>query len=307
MPVARELASLNPARPTLITIGVFDGVHIGHQALLAQLVRHAQEKELGSCVITFRQHPLQLFCPHDSPPAIASLPENIRLIKAQGVDLVLLLTFDAELAQIDAQTFVLLLQQYLKMDGLMLGWDFAMGRHREGTIPTLEDLGRKLGFSTCVMPPVMLNGEVVSSTAIRQALAEGNLIKANAMLGRRFSLEGKVVTGDGRGSQLGFPTANLDVDPRLALPASGVYVTLACLAGETHLSVTNIGVKPTFGGREPAVEVHLLDFTRDIYRKKLRVDFVDRLREEKRFETVEALQAQITQDIIEARKRLRSS
>jgi riboflavin kinase/FMN adenylyltransferase len=306
MPVERELASLKPARPTLVSIGVFDGVHIGHQALLAQLVRQAQERELVSCVITFRQHPLQLFCPQDSPPVIASLPENIHLIKAQGVDLVLILTFDAELARIDARTFVLLLQQYLKMDGLMLGWDFAMGRHREGTIPTLEDLGRTLGFSTCVMPPVMLNGEVVSSTIIRQALAGGNLIKANAMLGRPFSLEGSVVTGDGRGSQLGFPTANLDIDPHQALPASGVYATITCLAGKTHPSVTNIGFKPTFGGRERSVEVHLLDFTGDIYRKKLRVDFVDRLREEKRFETVEALQAQITQDIIEARNKLKA-
>ncbi len=304
MPVEKELAGLTPTRPTLLTIGVFDGVHIGHQKLLQELVGQARQRDLVSGVITFRQHPASLLAPREAPPNIVSLPEKIRLLKAAGVELVITLNFDIELAQIEAQSFVLLLQHYLKMEGLVLGWDFAMGRHRSGTIAALETLGKQLGFTTTVVPPVTLDGEIVSSTSIRAALAKGNIVRANAMLGRYFSLEGRVVTGEGRGMALGFPTANLDLDPRQALPADGVYVTLARCNGTPHPSVTNIGKNPTFGATERTVEVHLLDFAGDLYCSTLKVDIIDRLREERRFDTSADLQAQVVLDIQQARAKL---
>jgi riboflavin kinase / FMN adenylyltransferase len=304
MPVEKELAGLTPTRPTVLTVGVFDGVHIGHQKLLAELITQAQQRNLVSCVITFRQHPASLLSPRETPPNIVSLPEKIRLIKAAGVDLVLTLNFDIELAQIEAQTFVLLLQHYLKMEGLVLGWDFAMGRHRSGNIAAVEFLGRQLKFSTMVVPPVTIEGEIVSSTAIRQALAKGGMAKVNAMLGRRFSLEGRVVTGEGRGLGLGFPTANLDLDPHQALPADGVYTSLVRVDGLTYPSVTNIGKNPTFSALERTVEVHLLDFAGDLYCQNIRLEIIERLREERRFDDSADLKAQVAQDIQQARTKL---
>lgn len=301
MTVERELAALTPTRPALITVGAFDGIHLGHQALLKRLVGEAKRQELVSVVVTFRQHPLKLLSPRDAPPFIASLPENIRLIKNLGVDMVVTLTFNAELAGIDAQTFVLLLQHYLKMKGLILGWDFAMGCHREGTLSILSDLGKRLGFTTEILPAVTVDGEIVSSTAIRKAVLAGSVTKARAMLGRPFSIEGRVVTGAGRGTGLGFPTANLDTDPGQVIPAEGVYATVARLNGNAYPSVTSVSRCPTFGGDERTVEVHLLDFDGDIYRKTLRLDIIERLRGVRRFESPEALKEQITRDIAQSR------
>ncbi len=303
--VEQELSGLTPARPSLLSIGVFDGVHLGHQTLLRRLVSEAKKQELISGVITFRQHPLKLLSPQGAPPYIASPAENIRLIKALGVDLVITLAFDAELAQIDSQTFVLLLQHHLKMQGLILGWDFAMGRHREGTLQTLEALSQKLGFSIEVVPAVMLAGEVVSSSAIRNAILAGDMGKANAMLGRPFSMEGRVVTGAGRGAELGFPTANLDTNPSQVLPAEGVYATIAYLEGRPYPSVANIGRCLTFGQEEGTVEAHLLDFEGDIYCKTIRLDIIEFLRHTRRFESAEALKEQVARDIAQARERFK--
>ena len=302
MPVERELASLTPSRPSLLTIGVFDGVHLGHQALLKRLVEEARKQELISGVVTFSQHPLRLLAPQEEPLYIAPLPENIHLIKAIGVDVVMPLAFDAELAQIDSKTFVLLLQHYLKMKGLILGWDFAMGRHREGTLKILADLGRALGFATEVVPAVKLNGEVISSTSIRKAILEGDIPKANAMLGRPFSFEGRVVTGAGRGTELGFPTANLDTDPGQVMPAEGVYASLARHGGLVYPSLTVVGRCPSFGESERTIEVHLLDFSGDIYRETLRVDIIERLRDIRCFQSAEALIEQISRDVRQARE-----
>ena len=301
MSVEQELSALTPSRPTLVTVGAFDGIHLGHRVLLKRLVEEARKQELISIVITFRQHPLKLLSPSDAPFFIASLPENIRLIKELGVDIVLTLTFNAELASIDARAFVLLLQHYVKMKGLILGWDFAMGCHREGTLSILAGLGKKLGFSVEVVPAVRVGGEIVSSTAIRKALLEGDIARANEMLGRPFSLEGRVVTGEGRGAVLGFPTANLDIDPGQIIPVEGVYATRAHLGGESINSVTAISRCPTFGGDERSVEVHLLDFNREIYRRTMRLDIIEHLRSVLKFENASFLKEQIAEDIEKAR------
>jgi len=302
--VEHELASLTPSRGTLVTIGVFDGVHQGHRTLLIELIKQAKEKELLSAVITFKQHPLALLSPREDVPMLTGLVERIRLIKSLGVDIVLTLTFSPELAQMGAQPFVLLLQHYFKMQGLILGWDFALGRNREGSLEALRELGKRLGFDMEVVGPVRYHDEIISSTTIRQALSDGDIAKANAMLGRPFSLEGRVITGEGRGAELGFPTANLDMDPAQALPADGVYVTVAHFDGQTYPAATFIGRRPTFDGSERSVEVHVLDYTGDLYRRNLRIDIIERLRGEQKFDSAEALKAQIEKDVASVRERL---
>jgi len=302
--IEKELSSLTPTRGTLVSVGVFDGLHVGHQTLVRELVKQAQARKLLSAVITFKKHPMALLSPGEIVPSLTSLAERIRLIKEMGVDIVITLTFSQELADLGAQPFVLLLQHHLKMQGMILGWDFALGRHREGSLEALHELGKKLGFSTEVVGPVKYKDEIISSTAIRRALAEGDMDKANAMLGRPFSLEGRVVTGEGRGAELGFPTANLDLDPHQALPADGVYATVAHFDGQTYPAATFIGTRPTFGGIERIVEVHVLDFAGKLYRHNLKIDIMERMRGVEKFPDAEALKAQIERDVTLVRERL---
>jgi riboflavin kinase/FMN adenylyltransferase len=303
----KELSGLTPTRGTLVSIGVFDGLHVGHQTLLRELVAQAGAKNLLSTVITFKRHPMALLEPGEAVPSLTSLTERIRLIKALGVDIVITLTFSHDLAELGAQPFVLLLQYHLKMQGLVLGWDFALGRHREGSLEALHELGKKFGFSTEVVGPVKYDGAIISSTEIRQALAAGNLARANAMLGRCFSLEGRVIVGEGRGTTLGFPTANLDLDPLQALPLDGVYAAMAFIEGKPRPSAVFIGHRPTFNGIERIVEVHVLDFTGDLYRSNLKIDIIERVRGEQKFKDAETLIAQIEKDIRTVREKVRLS
>jgi len=302
--IEKELSSLAPTQGTLVSIGVFDGVHLGHQTLIKELVHQARANKLLSAVITFRQHPMALLAPGEVVPSLTSLTERIRLMKGIGVDIVITLTFSHELAELGAQPFVMLLQQYLKMQGMILGWDFALGRHREGSLEALHEMGKKLGFSTEVVGPVKYRGEIISSTAIRQALSDGDMARANAMLGRPFSLEGCVIAGEGRGTELGFPTANLDLDPHQALPLDGVYAAIAHFEGRTKPAATFIGHRPTFGGAERIVEAHVLDYSGNLYRKSLKIDIIERLRGEQKFDSAEALKAQMEKDVLTIRKRL---
>jgi len=302
MSIEHELSLIIPTHPTLLTVGVFDGVHIGHQTLLGKLTSEASKRNLQPGVITFRQHPLAFLVPHNAPLRLASLAETAALVKASGIDLFVPLTFDAALAQADARTFAQLLQHYLKMKGLILGWDFAMGHHRSGTQAALSDIGCELGFTTETVPAVTIDGEVVSSTVIRQAVAEGRISQARAMLGRPFCLEGKVIPGAGRGAKLGFPTANLSIDPDRVAPAEGVYATRAYLDGKPFPSVTAISTCPTFAGSERTIEVHLLDFSANIYQQTIRLAIMEYLRPVRRFESKQALQKQVALDITQARE-----
>ncbi len=293
----KELSGLTPTKETLVSIGVFDGLHAGHQTLLRELVAQARAKKLLSAVVTFKRHPMALLEPGETIPSLTSLTERIRLIKSTGVDIVVTLTFSKELADLGAQPFVLLLQHYLKMKGMILGWDFALGHHREGSLETLHDLGTKLGFSTEVLGPIKYGEAIISSTEIRKALADGDIARANAMLGRCFSLEGRVIEGEGRGTRLGFPTANLDLDPVQALPLDGVYAAKTIVEGTSYLAAVFIGRRPTFDGVERILEVHVIDFKGDLYRRDFKIDIIARIRGEQKFNDAESLIAQIEKDI----------
>ena len=301
MSLEEELAGLSPAKGTLLTIGVFDGVHLGHQHLLAELVKKARFEGLISGVVTFRQHPRSLFEPRSNPQFLTSLPRKIRLLKDSGVELIVPLNFTAELAQIGIHQFMGLLKSHLRMRGLVVGPDFAMGRNREGNIDTLRTLERSMDFSLTVVPPVASNGELISSTIIRDALARGDIKKVNDMLGRYFRLEGRVIAGSGRGVNLGFPTANLDIDPGQALAADGVYATLAYIDDQPLQSVTHIGKRLTFGETERTVEVHIIDFAGDLYRRNLKIDIIEKIRDERGFGSADELSQQMAKDVIKAR------
>jgi riboflavin kinase/FMN adenylyltransferase len=307
MSVEEELACLSPAKGTLLTICVFDGVHLGHKYLLSELVKEARLKGLISGVVTFRQHPQRLFEPQSNPKFLNSLPQKIQLIRDEGVEILVTLTFTLELAQIGASQFISLLQKYLKMRGLVIGPDFALGRNREGNINTLRTLEQSMDFSLTVVHPVTKNNEVISSTTIRNALANGDMGEVHNLLGRYFSIEGRVIAGSGRGIEMGFPTANLDIDPAQAIPADGIYATLAYIDDQPLPSLTNIGKRPTFGETEQAIEVHILDYKGELYRCKLKIDIIERLRSEQKFDTADELVEQIKEDVKGARAILNHS
>ena len=307
MSVEEELAGLTPQKGMLLTIGVFDGVHLGHKYLLSELVEQARLKDLISGVVTFKQHPQRLLKPQSSLPFLTNLPQKIKLLKDEGVEAIITLSFTLELAQTGTHQFVSLLQKYLRMRGLVLGPDFTLGRNKEGNVAVLRALGQSMNFSLTVVPEITINGEVVSSTAIRNTLSRGNMRKVHDMLGRYFSLEGRVISGTGRGVELGFPTANLDIDPERALPADGIYATWTYIENQRYQSVTNIGKRPTFGESEQTVEVYILNFQGNLYRHELKIDIIKRLRREQRFDTIEELKKQIEEDIKQARAILNRS
>ena len=298
MQVEEELAQFSPPKETLLTIGVFDGVHLGHKFLISKVVSLAARQNLLSCVITFRQHPRDLLSPKTKLLYLCSIPERIKLLKNEGVDIVAALTFNRELAKLNARDFVTLLQKYLKMHGLVIGPDFSLGKNREGNAEFLRSLGQETGFSVTIVTPKIIDGEVASSTAIRQALAEGDMEKVMRLLGRPFSLRGKVIRGEHRGTGLGFPTVNLSVDAKMALPPDGVYATRAFISRQEYQAMTNFGKRPTFGdNNERTIEAFILNYNQDVYGKEVKIEIIQRLREEKTFDNVEELKKQIAEDV----------
>ena len=330
MLVEEELSRVVPKGDTALTIGVFDGVHLGHQFLIAKLKEKAAAEGLVSGVVTFQHHPRLVFSPQSKITCLTSLQERIRLLESLGVSHTVTLSFTPELSQLSAREFIALLKRYLRMRGLVIGPDFALGKGREGDAQGLKALGEELDFSVEVVPPRVWQGEVVSSTAIRGALSRGDVMKVRELLGRRFTLTGQVSKGDSRGKSLGFPTANLIPDQEQALPADGVYAAHAFFSersigvrpaargrarktarkadSETvYHAVINIGLRPTFGGGQRLVEAHLLDFEGDLYGQELKIELVERLRGEEKFSSAEKLKVQMVRDVAQARSLLKRS
>jgi len=306
MQAEKELAQFSPGKDMLLTIGVFDGIHLGHKYLISQLKEQAKKQDLLSGVVTFKQHPLEVLSPGTGLPYLTSIEEKAVLLKKEGVDAVVALTFTQELAGISARQFVALLKKHLRMSGLVIGPDFALGRNREGNADTLRRLGKEIGFTVTVVAPKKINGEVVSSTLIRQALAGGDVKKVSTLIGRPFSLQGQVTSGAGRGVGLGFPTANLEFDTKRAIPGDGVYATLAYIDGKSYSAMTNIGLDPTFNGKERTIETYILDYQDNLYGRLLKIEIIGRIRSEKKFESAGALKQQIAEDIKQGRAILNS-
>ena len=296
----QRLNRVSPERETVLTIGVFDGVHRGHSHLLQRLISRARP-EYQPAVLTFSNHPVTVLQPGREVSFLSTPEEKQRLLLNEGIDQVVSLEFTQELAQLSAREFVSLLVDNLKMKGLVIGPDFALGRNREGNAERLAELGRELGFFVDVLEPLLLEDTLVKSRLIRQKISEGDVATTGRLLGRDFALIGRVVTGDRRGRELGFPTANLDVSKSMAQPGDGIYATWAVVDGVRRPSATSIGVRPTFGLTQRLVEVYILDFDGDLYGQELEVQFVDKLRDQETFSNLEALVEQINLDVANTR------
>jgi riboflavin kinase/FMN adenylyltransferase len=292
-------------RKVCLAIGFFDGVHLGHQQIIRQTISDARQHEGLAVVLTFDRHPNTVVAPARVPPLIYPLSRKLRAIEALGVDSLLLLHFDREFSQQSGEEFIKRLAREIgPLQSLCVGANFVFGHKRSGNVELLKKLGSQLKFIVHGMAAVSLDGKGVSSTRIRETITRGDLDAASQMLGRAYSLAGRVIRGDGVGRQLGFPTANLDVNG-LALPPGGVYAIRAEVDGQTYRAVLNIGNRPTRSQAAPTlhVEAHLLDFTGDLYERELEAIFVDRLRDEKKFKSLDELRDQIGRDILEAKGR----
>lgn len=304
----RGLASYPPDRgPAVVALGTFDGVHRGHRAILATAVDRARALGVPAVACTFDPHPLEVLQPGRAPVPITTLDERLALIAGTGIDGTLVVEFTPEIARIEPEAFVSdVVAGRLRAREVVVGFNHSFGRGARGNADLLRKLGERLEFATHVVQPFTVAGVAVSSTAIRAALAAGDVERAATFLGRSYTVTGEVVRGAGRGRQLGFPTANVRPD-RPALVRSGVYVGRIDLDGAEHPAVVNVGVRPTFGETALAVEAYVLDLSADLYGRRVRMTFLHRLRDEAKFPSVEALRRQIEVDVAQARSLLRGA
>ena len=289
-----------------LTIGSFDGVHRGHQEIIREMVESAHAQGNPAVVLSFYPHPVKVLGKRPEFKYLTTPEERNAKLRELGVDLAITHPFNLQVAGRSARNFMQHLQRHLGLQELWVGFDFALGRRREGDIPMLTQLGAEMGYRLHVVEAVRSHEQPISSSLIRAALADGDVRLANQLLGQPYSLSGLVIPGDGRGRTIGIPTANLDTWQEKAVPKPGVYVCRAACQGQTWGAVTNIGFRPTFENQPVAarVETHLLDYRSDLYGKQIRLTFLDRLRDEQRFPNIEALVEQIHADIRTARVQL---
>jgi len=291
-----------PARPAVVTVGNFDGVHFGHQRILRRVQELARQTGRASAVLTFYPHPWRVLRPSEAPALLMTLDQRLAAIDTIGVDAALVLRFDAELANVTAEDFVWrFLVDTIGAQAVLVGGNFRFGHRQQGDVKLLADLGTRCGFEVEIVPPVIANDIVVSSTAIRNAVREGRVEDARHLLGRPFALEGEIRIGTGQGRKLVVPTLNLATEQE-ALPNTGVYATEAVVQGKTYRAATNVGVRPTFDGTRVTIESHLFDFSEDLTTGKMEVRFWARLRDEQKFSGPDALRRQVLKDIEAAKE-----
>lgn len=292
-------------RRAVLSVGNFDGLHLGHQKILRRVIEDARPQQSVAGVITFDPHPLKVLRPGQAPPLVETLSQRIERFSTLGLEAALVLRFDHALAALSPEEFVRgVLVDELKTAAVLVGRNFRFGHRQEGNVETLAELGRRFGFSVHIIEPVVVDGEFVSSTAVRNAIAEGRVAHAARLLGRPFALTGEIVKGAGRGSTVLFPTLNLAPEQEL-LPKVGVYATETLVDGRVYRSATNVGFRPTFDGTLLGVESHLFDFSRELTKGPLEVRFWERLRDERKFGSPAELRAQIAADLRETREYFR--
>ncbi len=301
---AMPITPISIKKQSAITIGSFDGVHLGHQQLFKTLVEHARKNELQSVVITFWPLPAMFFNRAPERFVLTYPEERAELIKNLGIDRVITLDFNQALASLTPEQFLGMIKSHTNFCMLFAGPNFTLGKDRQGNPETLQQLGEKMDFQLTVIEPRREGSLVVSSSQVRQDLTQGKIREANRKLGRHFMLPGKVIHGESRGSKIGFPTANLEIAPERLIPGNGVYVTRAWMSESDSMAVTNIGVRPTFEQPLPVarVEPHLLDTSNDLYDSEITLEFIDFIRPEKKFANAGKLIGQIKKDIKYARK-----
>jgi riboflavin kinase/FMN adenylyltransferase len=286
-----------PSRGHALTLGVFDGVHRGHQMLVERLRDEAHARGLGSGIVTFHPAPVTVLRPDVSFHYLTSLETRVELLRETRVDFVSVVQFTSELAQVSAEDFARVLVEEANMRVLVMGADFAFGRGREGTVQYLTNIGAALGFEVVPIELLAASDDRVSSTRVRQELAAGALGRVRELLGRPYSLRGPVLHGEERGRTIGFPTLNVGISADFTLPPNGVYITRCEIGGHSYASCTNIGTQPTFDGAQQRVETHLLDFEGDLYGEVAKVDLLKRVRDEVKFSGPDELIEQLRRDV----------
>ena len=291
-----------PSEPTVVTVGNFDGVHLGHQRILATIHELARQADCKSVVLTFFPHPARVLRPSEGPPLLMTLDQRLDAIRRLGIDAALVLRFDNQLASVAPEDFARrFLVDTLHARTVLVGGDFRFGHQQAGDVRMLAQLGQRWNFDVKTLPPVLKDGIVVSSTAIRGALREGRVEDARNLLGRPYALAGEIRTGTGQGRKLVVPTLNLSTEQEM-LPKNGVYATEVTIAGKTYRAATNVGFRPTFDGAHTTIESHLFDFDENLTSGKMEVHFWARLRDEQKFSGPDALRSQVLKDIEEARR-----
>ena len=286
---------------TVVTVGNFDGVHLGHQKILSGVNQRACANDLESAVLTFYPHPTRVLRPDAAPPLLMTLEQRLAAFDAMGINAAMVLQFDAELAKVSAEDFArIFLVDTLRAKTVLVGENFRFGNRQGGDVKLLQEIGARSDFEVHIVPPVIENGVIVSSTAVRQALRDGRVEDIEPLLGRPFSLKGEIRPGTGQGRKLIVPTLNLSTDQE-TLPKNGVYATATVLGPKIYWSVTNVGMRPTFDGQQLAIESHLFDFSEQLTSGKMEVIFLKRLRDEQKFSGPEALREQVLKDIERAK------
>jgi riboflavin kinase/FMN adenylyltransferase len=282
---------------TVITIGSFDGIHLAHKALFEETKKLANLLNVKPVVVSFDPHPRTVLFPESNLKLLTTLEEKLYLLSLLEIENLVLIPFTKTLSELSHDLFV---QEYIvdkiKAKGIIVGFNFRFGKFRKGDVDYLNKVAKKYNFIVKAIPPVMLNGVIISSSAIRNLIEKGNIESANELLGRPYLIMGKVIKGKGRGKEIGYPTANLEVSPLKLLPPSGVYAVWVLLNGEKLKGALNIGKRPTFGEKEISIEVHIFNFNRNIYGKTLKIEIIKRIRDEKKFPSIENLKIQIEKD-----------
>ena len=302
MKVIENYKKFNTTEKSIVTIGTFDGVHIGHQKIIEQLVATAKKENSRSVLLTFFPHPRMVLQKDNSIKLINSIEERIAFLEKTGLDCLIIHPFDKAFSRLSALEFVRnVLVNHLNTSKLIVGYDHRFGKNREGNFEQLEEYGHVYDFEVIEIPSQDINEIAVSSTKIRTALQEGDVKKANRYLGRAFSISGEVVSGEQLGNTIGFPTANIKIPESYKLtPKKGAYLVKAQMENTDHYGMLNIGVRPTVNGVDETIEVHFFDWDKDLYGKTLEIQFLDFLRDEQRFESLRALKAQLSQDKIKS-------
>ncbi|MCG3117982.1 MAG: Riboflavin biosynthesis protein RibF [bacterium] len=308
--IFRSLAEVRFDPSSVITVGTFDGLHRGHQAIIAELKREAHARQGSATVVTFDPHPQVVLQREDKPPVqiLTTTAEKMALLQRAEVERILVIPFTREFSRTASEIFVRdILHRRAGMQAMVIGHDHGFGKNREGDFATLERMGHELGFAVREVPPFEMNGVTLSSTKTREALLSGEITIATHYLGRFYALSGVIARGDERGRRLGFPTANLQpTDANKLIPAHGVYAVWAEVENQPYAAMMNIGIRPTFGKATRTLEVHLLDFSGDLYGAMLTVHFVARLRPEQKFDSPQALMAQLQRDKANAEQALKN-
>ncbi len=308
MEVIREYNQVNPNYERAVALGNFDGVHLGHQELIRTLLDKSRNRKIQSCVYTFRNHTIPIISNITQVQYITNLKVKKTIFKNLGINMLFLDEFNEKLMRLKPQEFVEnILVKVFNCKELIVGFDYRFGYNAQGDISLLEELGKIYGFCITVLDAVMLDNQKVSSSNIKRYLMDGNIQKTNELLGRYFLLQGRIITGHARGRDLGYPTANIEIDPLQVIPGPGVYATMVEIDGRMHMGGTSIGTKPTFGSHDESIETFIMDYNDNIYGKVIKLYFIEKIRNEIKFASAKELISQISIDVKDIKKHLQSN